>query len=92
MDIRVDDEYYCNVCDYYSGQIELVEECLEEFRQQCDSLFKFVRFGAQLSIVLRSKCDTFYSSASGQLSSLLESVKNETNDFLDLVEKHDVLS
>lgn len=92
MGLRVDEEYYCNVCDYYSGQIELVEECLEEFRQQCESLFTSVDFGTQLSIVLQSKCDTFYSSASGQLSSLLNAVKNETNDFFDLVEKDDVLS
>ncbi len=92
MDLRVDDEYYCNVCDCYSRQIEIVEECLEEFRAQCEGLFTTVNFGKQLSIVLQSKCDTFYSNAGGQLSSLMDAVKDETNDFLDLVEEDDILS
>lgn len=92
MDLRVDDDYYSDVCDYYSAQIGLVEECLEEFRAQCETLFTSVDFGEQLSMVLQSKCDTFYSSAGGQLSSLLDAVKTETIDFLDLVEEDDVLS
>lgn len=91
MDIRVDDEYYSDVCTYYSTQIELIEECLEEFRTQCETLFTSVDFGEQLSIVLQSKCDTFYDSSSGQLSALLGDVKDETIDFLDLIEKDDVL-
>lgn len=92
MDLRVDDDYYSDVCDYYSAQIGMVEECLEEFRAQCEALFTTVNFGEQLSMVLQSKCDTFYSNTSGQLSSLLDAVKTETIDFLDLVEEDDVLS
>lgn len=92
MDLRVDDEYYSDVCDYYSTQIGLAEECLEEFRTQCETMFTSVNFGEQLSMVLQSKCDTFYNSTGGQLSSLLDAVKTETIDFLDLVEEDDNLS
>lgn len=91
MDLRVDDEYYSNVYDYYFGQLGLVEECLEKFREQCETLFTSVDFGTYLSLALQSKCDTFYSSASEQLPSLMDDMKRVITDFLDSVEDDDIL-
>lgn len=92
MDFMVDEEYYCNVCDYYATQIELIEDYLDEFRTQYQSLFESVDFGENLGMVLVGKSDSFYSTAKGSLTVLLDAMKTQTNDFLDVVAADDVLS
>lgn len=92
MDIRINEEYYCNTCDYYAKQIEAIEGYLDDFKEQYQSLFANVEFGEHLGMVLIGKSDGFYNVAKECLSSLLNDVKVLTNDFLDEIDEDDILS
>ena len=92
MDIRVDEEYYCNACDYYASQIEAIEGYLDDFKNQYQSLFSSVEFGEHLGMVLVGKSDGFYNVAKESLSALLDSVETLTSNFLDEIEEDDILS
>lgn len=92
VDIRVNEEYYCDTFDYYAKQIEAIEGYLDDFKEQYQSLFANVEFGEHLGLVLIGKGDGFYNIAKDCLSSLLDDVKTTTNNFLDEIEEDDVLS
>ncbi len=92
MDVKVNEDFYLNTCDYYSSQIQRIEEYLELFKTEYQDLFSSVDFGENLGMVLVGKCDGFYNGAKNSLSSLFEKVKAQTIDFLDDIEENDNLS
>lgn len=92
MGLKVDEDYYCNVCDYYKKQITMLEDDLEAFRAVCDGLFLDNNYGDNVQRVLMARANNFYEAASTTLSSFIDEASTVTETFLDNVETDDVLS
>ena len=92
MNLKVKEEYYCNVCDYYDSQIQQIREYLDEFKAQYQALFESIDFGENLGRVLVGKADAFYADSIDLLSNLIAEVITVTNGFMDDINEDDVLS
>ena len=91
MALKVDDQYYCGVCDTYTTQVGKVETQIEQFKTIYMSLFENNDFGDILQASLQGKADSFYNAIQSQLSSLMSQISQTTNSFLNSVDTDDNL-
>ena len=92
MGYKVDEEYYCNACDYLATQATKLEADLEAFKTTCDGLFNDNYYGDNVQTALKSRYTVFYQTLIGKLNAFTTSVSSTTSDFLDSIETDDVLS
>ncbi len=91
MELKVDDEHYCSVTDFYSTQINKLEQDIETFKGICDSVFANNNYGTYLQEILQEMYINFYDAAVGQLRTLISLTATAVTDFIEDVERDDKL-
>lgn len=87
--LKVDNEYYENVCETYLKQIDKIEEALEEFKKKSDSMFSENNFGTALQEVLKEIYINFYNESKDKLKTLWTTANTVQSEFISDIETDD---
>lgn len=91
MGLIVDNEYYGLVLENYMQQIDRVEQSIEDFKSQCDTLFSNNFFGTYLQEVLQEIYINFYECVKEQLNTAIAEAITIEESFATNIDTDDKL-